>query len=238
MLASEIISDCRFELLEPIQGFWTDAELLNQINKAQQAFVEETRILESEATMDTEAGRNSYVLPDDWLSTKAVFYNRDAPAVSPDVKGWKRLEASSIEKTGQQSPNFLTTDPAQWGEPDQYFVWNHSMYLVRTPKEDGHNIRVYYKAKPALVTDVASSIAIDDSLAGAIRAFVLWKAWTKEKEFELAKDQEDRYLKFVQKGRRYTKLQAGDRVNSVDVSTPYLYTRGVGTTRSGAWLDQ
>ena len=45
MQASEIISDCRFELLEPIPGFWTDAELLNQINKAQQDYVNQTRIL-------------------------------------------------------------------------------------------------------------------------------------------------------------------------------------------------
>jgi hypothetical protein len=225
MQASEIISDCRFELLEPIPGFWTDAELLNQINKAQQDYVNRTRILESEATMDTEAGRNSYVLPDDWLATKAAFYNLDTPAVTPDVKGWRRLEASSLEKTGQQTPDFLTTRVEDWGEPSQYFIWGRNMMLVPTPKEDGHSIRIYYKAKAANVTDVSASIAIDDSLAGAIRAWVLWKAWTKEKEFELAQREEARYMQYVRDGLRFVKLQAGDRANQIDLRTSSRFTQ-------------
>ena len=75
------------------------------------------------------------------------------------------------------------------------------------------------------MTDVAASIAIDDSLAGAIRAWVLWKAWTKEKEFELAQREEARYERYVRAGLRFVKLQAGDRANQIDLRTSSEFTQ-------------
>ena len=226
MLASEVITDVRFELMEPVPGFWTDAELINQINRAQQDFTNKTRILEDSATMDTEAGRNTYPLPSNWLASKAVFYNLDAPPVSPTQKGWKRLEAFGLEKAAQMTPNFLSDDPSTFADSDRYFIWDKDLVVVPTPKEDGHVIKMFFKCKPPTVNAPTDTLAIDDSLSGMYRAFVLWKAWMKEKELDLAKDQEVRYMQFVREGLRWVKLEAGDRSNQIDVRSPFPYTRG------------
>jgi hypothetical protein len=227
MLVSELITDVRFELQEPVPGFWTDPELLNQINRAQQDFVNRTRILESDATMDTEVGRSEYVLPADCLSTKAVFYNQDTPAVTPNVKGWRRLEASDLEHVAQRNQNFLSDNTSELDDPIYYYTWGRSLQLVPTPKEDGHQVKIYYKAKPADLLTVSDSLEIDDSLAPALRAYVLWKAWTKEKEMDLARQEEARYFQGVRDGLRWVKLQSGDRVNSIATKAVRGYGYGI-----------
>lgn len=219
MQAQTLITDVRRELVEISASYWSDAELLRHINRAELDFSNKTRILEDTAQLSLTQGRLDYPLPSNWLSARAVFFK----VVSP-VDGtfrWKRLYPTNLEKNSQQRPNFLQTEVASQGTPARYWIWNRSLWLDRAPDlQNSTTLLLFYKSKPIPLTFVTDQINLDDSLSEAITAYILWKAWTKEQEFDTAAEHKLEYDRYIAEGRKWVKKQSGDQRNRIDIDSP------------------
>lgn len=218
MLASTIIQDVRRELLETTAAFWSDAELLRHLNRGEQDYVNRTRILEDTASLSTTTGTMDYQLPPNWVSAKLVLYN--SKEIATDDDAWKRLEPTSLEKMGQEHPNFLATETVTSLEatPEKYFIWQNRIYLYPAPRNSkDSDLHLFYKAKPIALTATSQSINIDDSLAEALTAYILWRAWKKSKETALASEQQAIYAEYVGQGRRWANRRSGDQRNKFDI---------------------
>lgn len=222
MLASEIISRVRQELVETIGAFWTDAQLLDLLNKGERAYQNEIRLLDDTATLTTTIGQANYPLPANWVSARAVFY--DDTQDGGVTHGWKRINPSNLEKISQERPDFLDDATDKRGTPSRYWIWGREIRLHPTP-DKATNLFLFYKSKAVTLTSVAQSINTDDSLADAIEEYMLWKAWKKEKEFDLAAQSRAEYEAWIGKGRRWVKKQAGDQKLRIDLESSYPFTR-------------
>lgn len=220
MLVSEILSDARRELLEyGAQLFWSDPELLRLYNRAELDYVNRTRLLEDTASLSLTQGISRYPLPSNWLSSRAILHK------SEDSNGnitWRRVWPKNLEKVMQERPNFLDTSTNAQGRPTFYFIWNKEMYLLPAPDlESTTQINLFYKSKPLPITaPTTESIRIDDSLSEGLTAYILWKAWAKEKEMDLAEEQKNIYFNYVGEGRRWSKKQLGDGRYQIDIDSP------------------
>lgn len=227
MTGSDVISDVRQTLLETTAAFWTDAELLRLINLGEQDYFNRIRGLEGKTATNSEVGRTNYDLPANWVSAVAIFYNDKRTSTSPD--SWRSLEPTDIQELSAQNPNFLSSAAENRGVPTRYYLWNRTIYLHPAPDIAGDgNILMFFKAKPTPLTSTASSLNLDDSLSGAVRAYVLWHAWEKEKELGFADEQKSLYFQFVRDGLRWVKLRQLNKVNNIDVRSSRPYTYGTG----------
>lgn len=219
MTAQEIITRVRQELVETVGSFWSDTELLALLNKAERDFVNRTRILEDRATLDIVAGQSRYPLPANWLSARAVFYN-DKQGDASARDRWRRLVPSNLEKRAQENPNFLSTETEAQGVPHTYWIWGRELIVEPTPKFDGTaDLVLFFKSKPIPLADATKSINIDDSLSDGLEAYMLWKAWKKEKEIDLADEARAEYAEFVRQGLRFAKKQSGDQKFRLDIES-------------------
>jgi hypothetical protein len=227
MQAQEIINDVRRELVETIGAFWSDAELLALLNRGEKDYVNKTRMLEGKETMQTQIGILNYPLPSNWLSAKGVTY--DDIDVNTGIHSLKRLRPTNLEKMLQERPQFRdNSDVNTYGMPDQYFVWGRELWLNRAP-DKVTTVELWFKSKPIPLTVATQEINIDDSLSDALHHFMLWKAWSKEKEFDLAQAAENEYLKYVGEGRRFVKKQSGDQTYSLDIESGMPITGSANT---------
>ena len=62
---------------------------------------------------------------------------------------------------------------------------------------------------------------IDTDLAEGLLAYILWKAWMKEQELDLADSQAIVYMSFVKQGLKMRKRQSGDQRYRMDIDSPY-----------------
>ena len=217
MLASQIISDVQNELLDA-GLFWSPTELLRLLNRGELDYVNKTRILESTAQLSLTQGRLDYPVPSNWVSARAVFHKINN---ADGTSRWVRIYPTNLEKNAQQRENFLTTSTDNQGQPRRYFVWQKSIWLDKAPSADyATSLYLFFKAKPVPLTDVNQSINLDDSLSEALTAYILWKAWKKEKEADEAADNERIYLQYVAEGRKWVKKQAGDERKRIDIDSP------------------
>lgn len=217
MQASQIILDVRRELIETTGLFWSDTEILRSINRAELDFINKTRILEDSAQMPLTQGRLDYPLPSNFISAKALFLkitNNDG------TFSWARLYPTNVEKNAQESPNFLSTGTDNQGQPTKYWIWNRTMWLNKAPDAaNATELHMFFKSKPISLTSSSQSINLDDTLSEAINAYVLWKAWTKEKEQDLAAEQKVIYDRYVAEGRKWVKRQSGDQRYRLDIDS-------------------
>ena len=215
MTVQEAIDEIRQQLLEPVAGFWSDAELINHIKRAELDFSNKVRGFESMAFLSLQAGRPDYPLPSNWLSARAIFVNTKETDSDPD--SWKPLSPTNLERMKLESPNFMSGDSSTFGVPLQYWIWDRAIRFQPTPDANGtNNVVMFFKAKPTPVSQLTDSLTVDDSLCPGIVAYVLWKAWTKEKELEFANEQQQIYREYVAEGRRFVKKQSGDQVYRID----------------------
>lgn len=218
MLVSQVLTDVRRDLLESTAEFWSDSELIRLINRAESDYVNKTRILEDEAELSLVQGQLDYPLPRNWSSAKAVFIkilNDDGTFM------WKRVYPLTLEKVSQQQPNFLNTTTDNQGRPTRYWIWNRRLYLNKAPDAQfATSLHLFFKSKPTPVTNTTDTLNLEDDLCEAIVAYVLWKAWMKEQEFERASDQQTNYDRYVAEGRKWVKKQAGDMRYRLDIDSP------------------
>jgi hypothetical protein len=95
--------------------------------------------------------------------------------------------------------------------------------LFPIPKEV-QKLVLFYKSKPLPLLSASSELNTDDSLADAIEAYVLWKAWKKEKEMDLAQEAREEFDKWILKGRRWVKKQSGDQRNRIDIESQFPFS--------------
>lgn len=228
MLAQQILDDVRRELLEfGAEGFWSDAELLRSLNRGQLDYVNRTRLLEDSATVDLTQGRIDYPLPANWLSARLVLLRITN---SDGSYRWKRLSGSTLEKSAQENIEFLDNSTNKQGEPSSYYIWGTTLYIRRAPDDDSSGtLYLFYRSKPETITDPSTQhIQIDESLSESLNAYILWKAWAKEKEADLAIEQKATYLEYVAEGRRWAKKKYEKAIFDIQSSTPF-------STISGLW---
>lgn len=222
MLASDVIAQVRSALVEPVQGFWTDTELLGWINRAERDFANRTHIFQQIAITSTVAGQITYALPANILSVRALMYNniQQAGLVSASPN-WIRLVPSNIEKYTQETPNFLSNTTDTLNYPRKYAIWNNELYLYPPPVTGGSSdLQLFYIAHPVPITDVSQNLNLDDAFEDGIIAYVLAKAFQKEHEFDQMKDQDQIYNNYVKLGLRMVKKQSGDQRYKLDISSP------------------
>lgn len=224
MLASELITDIRAELDEPVAAFWSDARLLALINKAERDYIQKTRCLSAFATMSTVAGTQAYPMPTYWLGSVKALYND-----STDLTGspnWRPMESTSLEKLSQERPNFISTVSADRGKPMRYAIHGQEIYLHPCPDTTAsNNLMLFFEAKPTPLTTTAGSINIDDSLSRAIVEFCLWKAWAQDNEDAKAAESKQNYIDMIGEGFKWKKKQQLDARWRLDVEsgTPFSY---------------
>lgn len=226
MRASQLLTDVRRELIETSAGFWSDAELLRHLNRGQMDFVNRTRLLEDRAFLTTQAGRGDYPLPSNWLSVKAIFHNTPQSDGTPQ---WQRVHPGSLEKMGQERPNFLNVTTNAQGKPNKYFIWGKTLYLTPAPNTENSSagdLVLWYKSKPINITDTTTDLEIDDSLAEAVIEYMLWKAWSKEKEVDIATRHMKNYESYVKEGLKWSKRQSGDARNRFDIESNQGFSSG------------
>lgn len=221
MQAQTIINQVRRELVETVGSFWSDAEILDLINRAERDLNNKIRILEDRAQITLVIGQKNYPLPLNWISARALFLNNEADS----VKSWSRLRPSNLEKIAQEKPNFLSTETDTLGVPTEYWIWGREIYFQAAPKS-AYTVVMFYKSKPITLTLATQELNIDDSLADGITAYCLWKAWSKEKEFDLAASAQEEYNSFVREGRRFVKKQSGDQKFRLDIESGVPFTGG------------
>jgi hypothetical protein len=224
MLARQILDDARRELLEyGAQNFWSDSELLRYLNRGEMDFANRTRMLEDTATIDLVQGRRDYRLPANYFSVRLFLHN------CPDESGkpnWKRIYPSNLEKTAQESPNFLDESAESQDRPRKYYIWQDTLYITPAPNaQSATTAYLFYKAKPIpVVNPDVDNISIDESLAEALTAYVLWKAWKKEGEDSKSEENKKIFYEYVGEGRRWLKKKSGDQRYSIDIDSPISFT--------------
>jgi len=220
MLARQILNDVRRELLEfGGQNFWSDTELLRHLNRAELDFVNRTRLLEDSAQISLIQGRTDYPLPANWMSTRLVMHNLPDPTGNPQ---WTRIYPSNLEKIAQEHPNFLNSSTTAQGRPSRYYIWGNILNVVPAPDvTSSSTMMLFYKSKPIAIVDPDNQhVHIDDTLTEGLTAYILWKAWAKEKEMDLAESQKQTYFEYVAEGRRWLKKKSGDQRYSIDLDSP------------------
>lgn len=217
MTTADILAQIRSALVEPVEGFWTDEELIRWLNRGQLDFVNRTRVMEDKYQTSTENGVGVYPLPENCLSVHAIFINL---ATTGQTANWMRLVPSNLEKNAQQTPNFTANGSGQTGNPASYMIWNRQLYLFPIPNNDGsENLMMFFKSKPLDITASNQPLGLDDSLHEALIAYVLWRAFEKEKEFEQSQYHREIYEGYIRQGLRWAKKQSGDQKYKLDIES-------------------
>lgn len=234
VLGSDIITDVRNELVEPVAGFWTDTELLRNINRAENDFVSKTYVLRRMAVLQTTVGTNQYPLPSDCIAARGVLFNE----LSGTTQNWFRLIPTNFEKVLQERPDFNDTTTTNQGTPRRYWIWDHTLFMFPAPDSSNPaNLQIWYDAKPIPLQATTDTINLDDIFREAITAFVLWKAWAKESELDRAEEQKALYNSYIGEGRKWVKRRSKDQKYRIDIESPVPFSNaglgGVGGLSGG-----
>jgi hypothetical protein len=150
----------------------------------------------------------------------AMFYNDKTTEGSDN---WIRIKPSNLEKESQENQNFLSLSTEQLGKPRKYWIWGDEVYFYPVPSEI-NSIYMFFKSIPIALSVATENINTPDCLATAIESYVLWKAWRKEKEVDLAAAAAGEYTNYLREGRRLAKLRSGDQRYRLDIDTPKQFS--------------
>lgn len=217
MLVSQILVDVRNQLKETAPAFWSNTELVRLINRGLSDYANRTRMSQDQAMLSLEIGRSQYPLPANWISARLVMHKQ----IVDDVANYRRVYPTNLEKITQENPAFM--DNTQTARPAQYFIWGSDIFVVPAPDVENvtdSDLILWYVAKPVVILNEDQDLGIDDSLADAITAFVLWKAWLKEEEQDRANEQKELYFDYVRQGLRFVKKKIGDERKMIDIESP------------------
>jgi hypothetical protein len=196
--------------------------MLYLINLAQMEYVRKARVLQSYAFTSTVQGQSAYPMPPDWLGSEKIIYNLPKDGVDH----WRPLNATSIEKMAQESPNFLSSEPEMQGAPSKYYVIGNTLNIFAKPKTSGTNdLFMFYESKPVKLLTLSDPISIDDSLYPALRAFCLWKLWKQDNEDTKAAEEKQNFLDEIGNGRKWKNKRMLDGRWGIDIASfvPYSY---------------
>jgi len=222
MIALEMITDVRQELLEITANFWGTDELLRLMNRGLAHYSGQVHLRETSAFLSTTDGEAEYTLPSNALSVVLVMYK----IVANGKDTWRAVDASTLQEISRVSSQFLNNSTERLGTPALYAVWDRKIRLEPIPKDStSSNLFIFFKARIPKVNNTGESIPLDESLTEAIHEYMLWKAWKKEKELDLAKDAQAEYEKGIREGRRFIKKQAESTRNRLDIHSNISFSR-------------
>lgn len=222
MTGNDVVTDVRSEILEPSPTFFSNSRMLTLINLAQNEYVRRTRVLQSFAYTSSVQGQSDYPMPSDWLGSEKVFFND----VSGGVANWRPLEATNIEKMGQESPNFLSNETSTQGTPRKYYVIGKTLYLFPRPLVSGtSDIFMFYESKPVPLVTLDNELTIDDSLYPGVRAYVLAKLWKQDNEDAKAADEMATFKDEIGRGFKWKNKRILDGRWKIDIQSfvPFSY---------------
>lgn len=222
----QVIADfVRGQLLEPVAGFFTDAELLAAINAGEADFFGWVHGKDAISDTSTQAGRQTYTLPGGIISIKKVFYN-DLNADGSD--NWKELEPTTLEKMSQEHPNFLSDSTLDRGTPARFMMHADELWFQPVPDTDGREVKVFHVSIPDPLETLNDYLDMDDSLVDGLKSYVLWQAWEKDKEPQRAAVEKANYQAYLGKGRRFYARRMGGLRRSIDLDSSRPYSRSSG----------
>lgn len=176
---STLITQVRTEILEPItvtppsssnDGQWTDTEITEWINNANQDLTELAEIESAAATITTVASTESYALPSDFLRVRRAEIQDNAASTL-----WAPLYMGSIDI---RLPNTISGAITGRGRPSSYFLYAGLLYLVPIP-DAVYNINLfYYRRAPDLVNSGDTPI-IDQRFHKLLRYWAVARAKQK-----------------------------------------------------------
>lgn len=220
----DLVNDVRAEVIEPNPAFFSTSRMLALVNLAQKEYVRKTRCLQNFAFTSTVQGVQIYPMPSDWLGSEAVFWQDQTNPTNPI---WRRLRPTTLEKMAQESPNFLSNDPAMQGKPLKYFIQANNLYIYPKPQTTGSNdIFMYYQSREIPLTDLSQPLSVDDSLAPGLRAYILWKMWKQDQEDALAKDQENLWKEELGWGIKWRNMRILDLKRKIDIDSYMPFSIG------------
>jgi hypothetical protein len=145
----DLIIRCRSLVAEPSSGFYNDDEFLRWLNDGYLDFSAKTRILKTEVTVPSEAGKADYPLHENYVQMLKVFYKgvRIPPATLNQVLAM----TSGGENINNQ------------GEPELYFFMGaensfRCLHLWKVPANAGDEIKYWMVAKPDELTKTTSPL--------------------------------------------------------------------------------
>ena len=231
----DIINDVRSEIVEPSPTFFSNNRMIYLSNLAQQEYVRLTRVLQSYAFTDAVQGQADYPMPTDWLGSEKIFYNATTDGVTPN---WRPLQPTTLEKLGQEDPNFLSTASNTQATPKKYYVIGSTLFIYPRPLVAVTNgIFMFYESKAPALTTVGSTLSIDDSLYPGVRAYVLWKLWKQDNEKDNAEEEKQNFLNEVGNGRKWKNKRMLDGRWQLDVQSHIGYTYGAYSTNYNAGIN-
>lgn len=222
MTGQEVVNDVRAEIVEPSPTFFSEARMLTLINLAQNEYVRRTRVLQSFAFTSTIQGQADYPMPSDWLGSEKVLYNFP----NAGIDAWRPLNATNIEKMGQESPNFLSSNISAQGVPSKYYVVGTTLYLYARPQSSGTNdLFLFYESKPIQLLSLSDQLSIDDSLYPGVRAYVLSKLWAQDNEEAKSDKQMEIFKEEIGRGFKWKNKRILDGKWKIDIESfvPYSY---------------
>jgi hypothetical protein len=228
---NDIVNDLRAEIIEPSPTFFSNTRLLYLINLAQREYVRLTRVLQSFAFTSSIQGQADYPMPTDWLGSEKVFYNMTTDGTTPN---WRPLDATNLEKLGQEYPNFLSTDSSMQGTPKFYYVIGSTLYIFPRPDTAIQNgIFMFYESKAPALSSLDDALSIDDSLYPGVRSYVLAKLWKQDNEDAKSKEEmsgDERnpghFEVEIGRGRKWRNKRILDGKWKIDIQSPMGYTYG------------
>lgn len=220
----DVVDDVRAEITEPSPTFFSEARMLQLVNLAQEEYVRLTRVLQSYAFTSSIQGQADYPMPTDWLGSEKIFFNATTDGVTPN---WQPLQPTTLEKLGQENPNFLSASTSTQGTPRLCYVIGSTLYIYPKPQANGQNdIFMFYESRAPELGSLDDPLSIDDSLYPGVRAYVLWKLWKQDQEKDNAAEEKENFKDELGRGRKWRNKRMLDGVWKMDVQSyiPYSYS--------------
>lgn len=222
----QVIADfVRGQLLEPVAGFFTDAELLAAINAGEADFFGWVHGKDGVSDSSTLGGRQTYTLPGGIITIKKVFVN-DLNGDGSD--NWKELDPTTLEKLTQEHTNWLSDNANDRGTPVRFMLYQEELWLHPVPDTTGLELKVFHTSIPDPLETLNDYLNMDDSLVDGLKSYVLWQAWEKDKEPERAAVEKSNYQAYLGKGRRFYARRMGGLRRSIDLDSNRPYSRSSG----------
>lgn len=201
MTPSEIETMARQQYNAVSDDFFSQAEIMNYIYKAQMSFCKYTNMLRTLSTDSTVIDQEAYDFPTGTMSIKRMEID-DIKVHPIDFMERDRI-------TVRSSVNQITSD-----QPNYYSTWDRKYYLTPIPSEV-KTITLYTYDYPAAVT-ISSTIEIPEEYHLDIVDFCVWQMATKDENPNAAKIAQNSWVEAMREARKLERRKLrGDSFLSV-----------------------